>query len=731
LAYLDDTLDPTQAKLIGQKINESPAAQELISRIKEVVRRRRLTTPTDINPGEKSDPNVIAEYIDSVLPPEKLAEVEEMCLGSDVHLAEIAACHQILTVILSKPALVPPTARERMYGLIHGREAIPYRKAAKMAAVDGTAGERSADASEADEALLLGLPLYRRGGPWYYRLLPIGIVAVLLVALAAAIWEALPSTPRHRAAANTQSQLTGVDEVALAAVPRKAAPEPTSPPSQAARKEEPSPKKEEREDKKAPSPPALEASPSSFKGAADVASARAVPKPPAAAVGESPRTAPATNASSTPPARPGTETLPAKEERTVIGRYVVSGANPSVLLSHSDDAEPWRRLIRNGPVYTLDRLVSLPGYRSEIRLTNGVRLVLWGDLPDSSSPIVILESRVIPHSSPDFDLDLTLERGRIAVSNLRPEGPARIRLRFKDQAWDITLLDNGTEIAAELVGFPDVGFDKSALKEHGPIAGLGLYVLEGQANVKAGYTTHYLREPRGPALLIWNNLAGVAGSPRTLGPSDMPPWAKHVPVVSKEVQSFRAAQDQLANRLTDQTPVDVVLQEMLQDQDVHGRVLAVYAAGAVDDLPDLLDALANDRISQEREAAEASLRQWLGHSADADQMLYRQIAAKYRPAAANIIMELLHPYSDRQKAQPETYEALIAFLKHDLLPIRKLAYSHLVALVPQGRKIAYDPAGSPAQRSAGYDQWKKLIPTGKLPPLPSTTAPANRSGRSR
>jgi hypothetical protein len=730
LAYLDDTLDPTQAKLIGQKINESPAAQELISRIKEVVRRRRLTTPTDTNPGEKSDPNAIAEYIDSVLPPEKLAEVEGMCLGSDVHLAEIAACHQILTVILSKPALVPPTARERMYGLIHGREAIPYRKATKIAAVDGTAGDRSADASEADEALLLGLPLYRRGGPWYYRLLPIGIVAVLLIALAAAIWEAWPSTPRHRVAASAEPPVARGDEVALAPVQKNAVVEPASPPGQTAKKEEPSPRKEEKEGKKASPPAASETSPSSFKGGADVASAAPTPKPRDSAASESSKMAPA-GTSSTPSAKPGTEVLLAKEERAAIGRYVVSGANPSVLVSHTDDGEPWHRLIRNGPVYTLDRLVSLPGYRSEIRLSNGVRLVLWGDLPDSSSPVVILESRAVLHSSPDFDLELTLERGRISISNLRPEGPARVRLRFKDQAWDLTLLDNGTEVAAELVGFPDVGFDKNASPGHGPIAGLGLYVLEGQANVKAGYTTHFLREPRGPALLIWNNLRGVEGSPRTLGPSDMPPWAKRVPVVSKEVQAFRGAQDQLANRLTAETPVDVVLEEMLQDQDVSGRVLAVYAAGAVDDLPDLLDALANDRISQERKAAEATLRQWLGHSADSDQTLYRQIAAKYRPAAANIMMELLHPYSDRQKAEPETYEALIAFLKHDLLPIRELAYSHLAALVPQGRKIPYDPAGSPAQRAAGYDQWKKLIPTGKLPPPPSTAPPANRSGRSR
>ena len=43
LAYLDDTLEPAQARLIGQKVAESDAAQELVARIKQVTRRRRLT----------------------------------------------------------------------------------------------------------------------------------------------------------------------------------------------------------------------------------------------------------------------------------------------------------------------------------------------------------------------------------------------------------------------------------------------------------------------------------------------------------------------------------------------------------------------------------------------------------------------------------------------------------------------------------------------------------------
>src|SRR5437764_8924903 len=127
LSYLDDTLEPSQARVIGAKVAESEQARELMERIKQVTRRRRLTTPPTAGPGG-IDGNTIAEYLDSEVTPEQAEEVERICLASDVHLAEVAACHQILTLVLGEPALVPPSARQRMYGLVKGPEAIPFRK---------------------------------------------------------------------------------------------------------------------------------------------------------------------------------------------------------------------------------------------------------------------------------------------------------------------------------------------------------------------------------------------------------------------------------------------------------------------------------------------------------------------------------------------------------------------------------------------------------------------------
>src|SRR5262245_37542585 len=111
--YLADFLEPAQAKEIGAKLNESSLASSLVGRIREVLRRRRLTAPALSGPGVGVDPNAVADYLDNTLPPDGVADVEKICLESDVHLAEAAACHQILTLALGEPVEISAQTRER------------------------------------------------------------------------------------------------------------------------------------------------------------------------------------------------------------------------------------------------------------------------------------------------------------------------------------------------------------------------------------------------------------------------------------------------------------------------------------------------------------------------------------------------------------------------------------------------------------------------------------------
>src|SRR4051812_39089613 len=98
LAWLDDTLQPTQVREIGRQVSESPLAQELAERIHRVSRQRRLSVPGRSGP-DGTDPNLVASYLDNELDPEAVAEYEKKCLTSDVNLAEVASVHQILSLL--------------------------------------------------------------------------------------------------------------------------------------------------------------------------------------------------------------------------------------------------------------------------------------------------------------------------------------------------------------------------------------------------------------------------------------------------------------------------------------------------------------------------------------------------------------------------------------------------------------------------------------------------------
>src|SRR3954469_6126504 len=109
LAWLDDTLSPGEVREIGKQVGESPFAKELVEKIHRVTRQRRLTIPPRTGP-EAVDANLVACYLDNELPPDEVTEFEKRCLASDVHLAEVASVHQVLSLIGQK-AKVPVEAR--------------------------------------------------------------------------------------------------------------------------------------------------------------------------------------------------------------------------------------------------------------------------------------------------------------------------------------------------------------------------------------------------------------------------------------------------------------------------------------------------------------------------------------------------------------------------------------------------------------------------------------------
>src|SRR3954471_18716924 len=195
LAYLDDVLDPADKEELAQKIQSSDFAEDLVHRTRDTVRRLRLSAPQLIGTGMGLDPNSVAEYLDNVMPPDAVGDFERICLESDVHLAEAAACHHVLTMVLGEPAEVDPIARQRMYSIV--AEAA-NRKRIRIEPAHTSRGTAAAAAPAAVGSLppaptdlpaslrprAVEIPDYLRAGAWWRSTgLVIGLAALLLIGI--------------------------------------------------------------------------------------------------------------------------------------------------------------------------------------------------------------------------------------------------------------------------------------------------------------------------------------------------------------------------------------------------------------------------------------------------------------------------------------------------------------------------------------------------------------------
>jgi hypothetical protein len=721
LAYLDDTLEPAQAKLIGQKVAESETAQELMARIKTVTRRRRLTSPPASGAGANTDPNTVAEYLDNALSADKLAEVEETCLASDVHLAEIAACHQILTLVLGEPALVPPTSRQRMYSLVKGPEAIPFRRPPRAYESPAPAD----DGQEADETLRMGLPAYRRQGGWGQALTMLAGGLALVALLAGAIWLAWPPSPKtdkgNRAALDR-----GPDDK-------------NKTPSVVKNNGSKSPAK----DKKNLDKPATDKG-GGDKDQGNVKNGDKGDKD----KGETDKGGKDRDDAGDKDKKSGgpADTIPNAEPR-VVGRHVPPGVGEArtILVRQEKDSKEWERLERNHlEVKTGDTLVSLPGYRSTVRFFNGLKLQLWGDLPELSFFTPVLESTVVIHEPREFDLDLTLDRGRIVITNYKNKD-ARVRVRFanpygKDgmDSWDVTLARSDgrgenkvSEVAVELwARYPaDVPFNKNKKTRRGPKAQLFLFVFQGQASVKVDDSTFAMEEPPGPGLVFWDSDKGPS-PPNSI--KRLPDWVRRLPPFppelgkdyTKYLDELRAkmvvALEELTASMSATKPVVALNQELKSDSWIK-RSLIVRCFGALNDLSILMDGLRDPKYPEVRQSAIEALRHWIGLHTDNDLKLHAFLRQRqgYSGDEADIIMDLLHSFSDEAIAKPTTFARLVDYLRPDNKDtIRVLAHWHLIRLVRAGAKIKYDPMGDSNQLERGYEDWKKAILERNFPKKP-------------
>jgi hypothetical protein len=321
LAWLDDTLSPAEVREIGKQVTESPYAQELVERINRVTRQRRLTVPSSSGP-DATDPNMVASYLDNELDQDLVPEYEKLCLTSDVHMAEVASVHQILSLIGQK-AKVPVEVKNRMYSLVRGREAIAPRPRNRQPAASPPVSE------PIGSWITPELP----DRPWYERYGPALGAVGLLALLCWSAWMSLsPSQPPDTGLAR-QGRVEGGNEAGI---------------------------------------------PGSGAAGAPTAPAGAPAIPPA---GSGAAEAPALAKNEAVPAKPETgaaTSLGAANPGLAPGMVGMTQKTEGVLLRYLPESRDWEQLIEPTPLNVQDRLLSLDPFRTALAI-GSARVDLVGE----------------------------------------------------------------------------------------------------------------------------------------------------------------------------------------------------------------------------------------------------------------------------------------------------------------------------------------------------------------
>lgn len=411
--------------------------------------------------------------------------------------------------------------------------------------------------------------------------------------------------------------------------------------------------------------------------------------------------------------------LPAANLPKSLGVYLKRDKDPpSILLQRQRDTDPWGRLLADARLQPDVYLLSLPGCRSRLLLNSGVWLELWGTLPEFGNNVPLFESRVVLHApAPGFDADFTLDRGRVRLLSGTPKGPARVRVKFLQEQWDVDLAGSQSEVVVESFGRyrPEAPFSKDG-SGPGPEKLVGLFV-KGKA----------LLHIRGADLelgnlqfVTWSSYQRLVTPPRTF--PEQPPWwtdqlrFSDAPLLQRLGLAIEELDRDLAKPET--SVLAFIRNNLVYDSpSQETQYLGLHCLAALDALPHLVEALSDRKSGHVRTSAISALRRWAADRPQHDLELYRALQDQERNSRedAERIMQLLHDLPPESLQRPETFQQLIDDLGHPNIAIRQLALAQLNFWVPEGKDIIFDPATDAAGRLDAIARWKKILQPGTLP----------------
>jgi len=739
LAYLDDILDPTDASELRRKIEDSDFAKGLVHRIQSANSRSRLGAPPVEGKGMGLDPNTVAEYLDNVLPPERVPDLERICLESDIHLSEVASCHQILAIVLGEAADVDPGLRERIYRL--GSPGTSRTAASTISPAEVNGGHAVRSGRPSPEGPVLGgmydpppvpvvpppieaqgeapMPAVRRSRtevPEYLRAgqrsnwKPMVVTLLLAFLLSAVALRAIGPFDRDhpllrlfggsgaqvadgKLPQNGIGESTETTEVAEPA--ETGLPDSADRPGVAdveARSTAPddSPDEDTAQpgrgpDGRSPADGASAASPGTGESGASIA----------------------TNDGRADPEFPETEPDPGRVAGEVDSEMEPTGATPDLdsgePLSDVASAQPvevgyvkikelqfpvrfdpktqdWYRLPARSKLFSGDHLRVLPTFYPEIVLTPGVQIVFAGP-----------SSLVLTPPTPQGEPTLSMRYGRAFVATAGVPG-ARLHLNLGGRICSVTFLDAASEIALETRNFlpPGAHPERDATQRVTRV-----FTTIGRIEWQDDATSSPVPVIEGQVRVL------VDGNAETLAAGDLPSW-----ILREDLREIdRSASMVLASYLVPDRSMTLSLRERAQDRRTEIRALAAMALAHLDIYEPLVAELDDVRQRPHWAGEFEALRQAMAKSPESAEAV-RQNLEKRFPNIAEDAYRLLAGYSPQQLLEGAD-DALVKMLDHPSLCVRVLAFENLRRIT--GLTLLYRADVSEESRRSSVRGWQERL----------------------
>lgn len=753
LAYLDDLLKPAEAREIGRRLSESEGAGAMAGRIRDVLRRRRIAAPPiDGQP----DANVVAEYLDNLLPDADVENHERTCLASDEALAETAATHQILSLVMGKPVQVSDSLRERACAVGPDQESVPAEAASVPPARTTSEPDTKPTASAPlhntrnEVSTMLAKDRERSWGGW----LAGGLACVAGVILFAFLFSSDDAFRPSQRTAVVEVDRSGEVETSenVAAGANEAG---TGESAIASLEELPGNAVAVASDQKtAPKPAGTDATADAKQPAAAVASQStktstaemAEPSTTVAAIDPKLNTADK-SAEPTEPTEPTKNATASATSAAPIAMAAEDGpANPASEAAVDENSVAMSKAAPNVPTPpepkpSVDKAPVAPLMEAMEWQQSGEGLALhrdpiidgWTTLPPRSK-LFEDERLVIPEP---FESTLRTDAGPLAmrflantdVHILAPTSDSRGGLEIV--AGQTVIKSMADDAAAEPVPVRFLLGGKSVLATIGAGAELAIEVtptppdkIQGGQTVDVKSVITVITGPVGLELVPAGGTSGAddaqdaatADDPATNGPRVIsvgmalkmtpfeatPAWA----IDSEPSTLTRRYGTMYRNLLPDEQPLVPELTAILNEPTYRMSELAAATLSMLGNAPGLVAALGSVHEETRRRSI-TGLRRWLADDPARIDELTKLLSIKYRSETVDVLVELLAGYSIDDLRRPSVSQELISHLEDSEIAVRETAFFDLARMTE--KTFDYQPNGNSQSRGVAVRRWRDYV----------------------